>query len=163
MKKIFQARITWYQYAYLIGLVAASCYLFTDRLIFPAVGVVIILTLSLDHLLSTTYTLTEGKLIISRGRFLWLKIIPVKEIRSIAQKSSASICGFSLFRGVVIEYIDGAVDRRVLLRPREESTFVDILEELKTNADTDEIEDLLGHIQQLLNDIPEDDGLEEEI
>ncbi|MDR0746065.1 MAG: PH domain-containing protein [Mediterranea sp.] len=126
MNRIFHVRIAWYQYLYLIVLGGLSFFLLWEKNIISATCCMVLLVFLIERFLHTTYTFTtDGKLIISPGRFSGSKVIRLKDITSVEMRRSVSILGFSLLHYVMIGY---GADRYVSLFPLKELEFMMLLE-----------------------------------
>lgn len=125
MNRIFHIRITWYQYLYLILLGGLSFFLLWDKSIILAAICMLMLVFLIERFIHTTYTITtDGKLILSIGRFSKAKIIWLKDIISVERRNSVKIMGFSVLRYVMIKY---GADRYVSVLPLKEQEFIDLL------------------------------------
>lgn len=126
MNRIFHARITWYQYLYLILLGGLSFFLLWDKSIILAAICMVMLVFMIERFIHTTYTITtEGQLILSAGRFSKFKPIWLKDIVSVERRSSVKVGGFAVLRYVMIGYGKG---RYISVLPLKEQEFIDLLE-----------------------------------
>lgn len=105
MNRIFHARITWYQYLFLIILGVNAFVGLWCKYIILAVIVMLLLIVLIEQIIHTTYTITtDGKLIIDRGRFTRQRVIPINEIVSVRKVHSMKFGSFSVTEYVLIEY-----------------------------------------------------------
>lgn len=130
MDYIFHARITWYQYLYLILLGVLIFFLLENRHIPLAIGCMLLFILLIERMAHTTYMLTtNGQLTISSGRFTKSKTIRIKDIQSIEKRSSVKIAGFSVLNYILIGYNSG---QYISVLPAKEQEFIHTLEKIKT-------------------------------
>ncbi|NDV80591.1 PH domain-containing protein [Bacteroides sp. 51] len=126
MNRIFHVRIAWYQYLYLILLGGLSFFLLWDKSIILAAICMIMLVLLIERFIHTTYTITtDGRLILSSGRFSKPKTIWLKDIISVERRTSVRIGNFSVLQYVMIGYGAG---RYLSVLPLKEQEFIDLLE-----------------------------------
>lgn len=126
MNRVFHARIAWYQY-FLIGVlgVNASGFLWCKHII-PAVFMMLLLIVVIEQVIHTLYTLTpEGVLVLSYGRFIRKKSIPLTEITEVKRCSSMQLGRFAVTHYVLIEYGKGKYASTL---PVKEQEFMEAIE-----------------------------------
>jgi len=125
MNRIFHARITWYQYFYLILLGVLAFYLLWIKTIILAALCMLLLVFFIERFIHTTYTITTNdKLIISTGRFTKTKTIDITDIVSVEKKHSAKMGRFSVTSYLLIRY---STNKYVAVLPIREKEFINLL------------------------------------
>lgn len=133
MNRIFHARIAWYQHLYLILLGGLAFFLLWDKNIILAGMCMVLLVFLIERFIHTTYTITtDGKLILSIGRFSKPKVIWIKDIASVYTKKSVKIMGISALSYVLIAHVSG---RYTAVLPIKEREFVELLEEQRKHIE----------------------------
>ena len=131
MKRIFHARIAWYQYFLLVVLTGNVVAALWCKYILPAVLLILMLIVVIEQIIHTVYTVTpDGILEISTGRFIRKKVIPLSEITAIRKCHSMKFGRFSVTEYVLIEYGKG---KFVSVMPVKEREFVELLEKRLTD------------------------------
>ena len=98
-----------------------------EKNILIAVLFMLLLVVSIEKLIHTTYTVTpDGKLVLSFGRFSRSKEILMKDITSVERASSMQVGRFAVMRYVLVKYGEG---KCVVLLPVKEEEFIRLLEE----------------------------------
>ena len=121
MNRIFHARITLGQYLFLLLVSGMAFWALWDKHIILALVMVIILLLSIEKLIHTTYTITsDGLLVLYYGRFMRGKTIPLVEVTGVEQAHSMSLFGFKLMRCVWVHH----PGKTEALMPVKEEEFV---------------------------------------
>ncbi len=124
MNRIFHARITLGQYMFLLLVSGMAFWALWDKHIILALVMVIILLLSIEKLIHTTYTITsDGLLVLYYGRFMRGKSIPLIEVTGVEQAHSMSFFGFRLMRCVLVHH----AGKTEALMPLKESEFLDVI------------------------------------
>ena len=127
MNRIFHARIAAGQYLFIILAGALAVYGLWEKYILVAVLFMLLLIVSIEKLIHTTYTITpDNKLVLFFGRFSRGKEILLKDITSVERGSSMQIGKFAVMRYVLIKYGEG---KCVALLPVKEEEFIRLLEE----------------------------------
>lgn len=126
MNRIFHARIAWYQY-FLIAILGANAFGFLwCKHILLALILMLLLIVVIEQVIHTAYTLTaDGELILSYGRFIRKRIIPIAHITAVKQCSSMKFGSFAVTRYVLIEY--GKAKYATAL-PVKEQEFIELIE-----------------------------------
>lgn len=125
MNRIFHARIAWYQYFLLVILAVNAFASLWGKHIILAVLMMLLLIVVIEQVIHTSYTITsEGELILSYGRFIRQKTIPLKEITAIRRVHSMKFGGFSVTNYVLIEYGKGKFASAL---PAKEDEFIEKL------------------------------------
>ena len=129
MNRIFHARIAWYQY-FLVGILSVNAFGFLwFKYAVPAVFIMLLLIVVIEQAIHTTYTITsDDKLILSFGRFIRKKVIPVREIVSITKCHSMKFGKFSVTEYLLIEYGQA---KFVTVIPVKEREFVEWIDKRK--------------------------------
>jgi hypothetical protein len=110
----------------LLGVI--SFFFLWEKMIIPAACCMALLVFLIERFLRTTYTITtDGRLIISPGRFFGSRTIRLDDITFVEKRKSVSILGFSLLHYVMIGYGAG---RYMSLVPQKEMEFMTALKEL---------------------------------
>lgn len=131
MNRLFHARITWYQYLFLILLASQAFIAFWCKLALLGAVVILFLVVVIERIIHTIYTVTsDNQLIIDNGRFTKKKQIPIAEITSISRQHTMKIGRFCVSRYVLIEY-SGARCEGIILKKEKE--FIDLIEKRKIN------------------------------
>ena len=124
MNRIFHARITLGQYLFLLLVSGMAFWALWDKHIILALVMVIILLLSIEKLIHTTYTITsDGLLVLYYGRFMRGKTIPLVEVTGVEQAHSMSLFGFKLMRCVLVHH----AGKTEALMPLKESEFLNVI------------------------------------
>ena len=127
MNRIFHARIATGQYLFIILAGALAVYGLWEKYILVAVLFMLLLIVSIEKLIHTTYTITpDNKLVLFFGRFSRGKDILLKDITSVERGSSMQIGKFAVMRYVLIKYGE---NKCVALLPVKEDEFIRLLEE----------------------------------
>ncbi len=130
MKRIFHARITWYQYLYMVFLGLLSFWLLWQRVIIPATLCMLLIVFLIERLIHTTYAITaDDKLEIYHGRFSKTRIIKLDDIISIQQRQSP-LGRLTKTGYLLLEYGNG---KYVSLLPIKEQEFIELLTRRKVN------------------------------
>lgn len=99
MNRIFHARIAAGQYLFVALAGAIAVYGLWEKQILIAVLFMLLLVVSIEKLIHTTYTVTaDNKLLLFFGRFSRGKEILLKDITSVERTSSMQIGGFAVMR-----------------------------------------------------------------
>ena len=124
MNRIFHARITLGQYLFLLLVSGMAFWALWDKHIILALVMVIILLLSIEKLIHTTYTITsDGLLVLYYGRFMRGKTVPLVEITGVEQAHSMNLFGFKLMRCVLVHH----AGKTEALMPLKESEFLSVI------------------------------------
>lgn len=124
MNRIFQARITLGQYLFLLLVTGMTFWALWTKNIGLALMMVIVLLLSIEKLIHTTYTITgDGSLVLYYGRFMQGKTIPLGDITKVESAYSMSIFGFKLMRCVLVHHNQ----KTEALMPVKEKEFVELI------------------------------------
>ena len=122
MNRIFHARIAAGQYLFVALAGAIAVYGLWEKQILIAVLFMLLLVVSIEKLIHTTYTVTaDNKLLLFFGRFS-----RGKEITSVERASSMQIGGFAVMRYVLVRYGEG---KCAALLPVKEEEFIRLLEQ----------------------------------
>lgn len=126
MNRVFHARIAWYQY-FLIGVLGANAFGFLwCKNILLAACMMLFLVVVIEQVIHTVYTLTpEGVLVLSYGRFIRKKSIPLTEITEVKRCSSMQLGRFAVTHYVLIEYGKGKYASAL---PVKEQEFMEAIE-----------------------------------
>ncbi|WP_297328400.1 PH domain-containing protein [uncultured Bacteroides sp.] len=128
MNRIFHARIAVGQYLFLALIGILTLFLLWDMHAILAAICMVWLTISIEKLIHTTYTLTpDGKLILFFGRFSRSKVILLKDILSVERASSMRVGKFAVMRYVLVKH--GTKEKCAVLLPVKEEEFIRLLEE----------------------------------
>lgn len=129
MNRIFHARISWYQYLFLLLLGILAFFLVWDKMILPATACAILLIILIERFIHTTYTVTaDRQLILSAGRFSRVRTIRIADILSIQRRSSVKIGTFAVLNYLLIRY---GKDKYISVMPVKEQEFIKLIEEKK--------------------------------
>lgn len=132
MNRIFHARIAAGQYLFILLAGAMAVYSLWEKHILVAVLFMLLLVVSIEKLIHTTYTVTaDNKLLLFFGRFSRGQEILLKDITSVERTSSMRIGRFAVMRYVLIRYGEG---KCVVLLPVKEEEFIRLLEERISSA-----------------------------
>lgn len=138
MNRIFHARITWYQYLFLLLLGVNAFAALWCKYIILAVVVMLLLIVLIEQIIHTTYTITQdGQLILYRGRFTRQKTIDIKEITSVRKVHSMKFGSFSVTEYVLIEY--GAGKYASALPVKEEEFLKSLTSQKKESTNKEKI------------------------
>lgn len=135
MNRIFHARIAWYQY-FLLAVLAVNAFGFLwCKNILLAAALMLLLVVVIEQVIHTTYTVTtEGDLILSYGRFIRRKVIPIQEIIEMRKCTSMKIGRFSVTQYVLIEYGKGKFATALPVKERE---FVEAIEKKRNQPNNE--------------------------
>lgn len=127
MNRIFHARIAAGQYLFVVLAGAMAVYGLWEKHILVAVLFMLLLVVSIEKLIHTTYTVTtDDRLLLSFGRFSRGREILLKDITSVERTSSMRIGKFAVMRYVLVRY---GKDKCAVLLPVKEEEFIRLLEE----------------------------------
>ncbi|WP_308756119.1 PH domain-containing protein [uncultured Bacteroides sp.] len=127
MNRIFHARIAAGQYLFVVLAGAMAVYGLWEKHILVAVLFMLLLVVSIEKLIHTTYTVTtDDRLLLSFGRFSRGREILLKDITSVERTSSMQIGKFAVMRYVLVRY---GKDKCAALLPVKEEEFIRLLEE----------------------------------
>ena len=127
MNRIFHARIAAGQYLFVILAGTIAVYGLWEKNILVAVLFMLLLVVSIEKLIHTTYTVTpDGKLKLYFGRFSRSKEILLKDVISVERASSMQIGRFAVMRYVLVKYGAGKCE---VLFPVKEEEFIRLMEE----------------------------------
>ena len=108
MNRIFHARIAAGQYLFIILAGAMAVYGLWEKNILIAVLFMLLLVVSIEKLIHTTYTVTaDNRLLLFFGRFSRGREILLKDITSVERTSSMRIGKFAVMRYVLVRYGEG--------------------------------------------------------
>ena len=124
MNRIFHARIAAGQYLFVALAGAIAVYGLWEKQILIAVLFMLLLVVSIEKLIHTTYT--DNRLLLFFGRFSRGKEILLKDITSVERASSMQIGGFAVMRYVLVRYGEG---KCAALLPVKEEEFIRLLEQ----------------------------------
>lgn len=128
MNRIFHARIAAGQYLFLALIGILTVFMLWDKRPIPAAVCMLWLIVIIEKLIHTTYTVTsDGKLLLSFGRFLRGKEILLKDIVSVERASSMRVGKFAVMRYVLVKY--GQNGKCAVVLPVKEEEFIRLLEE----------------------------------
>ena len=124
MNRISHARITLGQYLFLLLVTGVAFWSLWNKQVVIAILAVGLLTVSIEKLIHTTYTVTaDGNLVLYYGRFLKSKTIAVNDVSATETVCSMNLFGFRLMRCVLVHHGDKAE----ALMPVKEEEFVKCL------------------------------------
>ena len=133
MNRIFHARIAAGQYLFVALAGVIAVYGLWEKQILIAVLFMLLLVVSIEKLIHTTYTVTaDNKLLLFFGRFSRGKEILLKDITSVERASSMQIGGFAVMRYVLVRYGEG---KCAALLPVKEEEFIRLLEQRMSQQD----------------------------
>ena len=133
MNRIFHARIAAGQYLFVALAGAIAVYGLWEKRILIAVLFMLLLVVSIEKLIHTTYTITaDNRLLLFFGRFSRGKEILLKDITSVERASSMQIGGFAVMRYVLVRYGEG---KCAALLPVKEEEFIRLLEQRMSQSD----------------------------
>ena len=128
MNRISHARIAVGQYLFLALIGVLTVIMLWNRHPIQAVVCMLWLTVVIERLIHTTYTVTpDGKLILFFGRFSRGKEILLKDIVSVERASSMQVGKFAVMRYVLVKY--GPHEKCAVLLPVKEEEFIRLLKE----------------------------------
>ena len=120
MNRIFHARVTPSQLIFLLLAATMAFWSFWEKLILVTVAFVLLLIIYIERLIHTTYTLTtDGKLVVSYGRFMRGKEMDLTEIAKVEPFRQR------FTHGVLIHLKKGAY---LSLQPIKETDFITEIE-----------------------------------
>lgn len=126
MNRIFHARIAGGQYLFLVLAATLTVYCLWEKQVIPAVLLMLLLVINIERLIHTTYTVTsDGKLVLSFGRFSRNKEILLRDITLVERACSMRIGKFAVMRYVLIRYGENKCKG---LLPVKEEEFIRLLE-----------------------------------
>lgn len=130
MNRIFHARMTWYNYVYLLILgFTAFALLWNKQMVF-AVIIMVFLIILIERIIHSTYTITtDGQLIIFLGRFTKKRILLVKDIRKVVKIKTFRIGRFYLTKYLLLQSAYGYI----AITPVKEDEMIAYL--VKTNPE----------------------------
>lgn len=127
MNRVFHARIAVGQYLFIFLAGAIAAYGLWEKHILIAILFMLLLVVSIEKLIHTTYTVTsDGKLRLFFGRFSRSKEIPLKDVTSVERTSSMRIGRFAIMQYVLVKY---GADKYVALLPVKEEELIRLLKE----------------------------------
>lgn len=127
MNRIFHARIAIGQYLFILLAAVLAVYGLWEKHILPAVLFMLLLIVSIERLIHTTYTVTpDGRLLLYFGRFSRSKEIGLKDITAVERASSMQVGRWAVMRYVLVRYGE---DKCVALLPVKEEEFIRLLRE----------------------------------
>ena len=105
MDRIFHARITAGQYAFLALATGATFFCLWERHAIVAALLMLLLTASIEKLIHTTYTLTgDGHLVLYYGRFLRGRTIALADITAVERVAGMRVAGRALGHSILIRH-----------------------------------------------------------
>ena len=124
MNRIFHARIAIGQYLFLLLVAGVTVWALWDKHIVLAVLMVILLVLSIEKLIHTTYTLTsDGHLVLYYGRFMKGKTISLQEVTGVERVCQIRLFGVGLLRCVLVHH----GNKTEALMPVKEEEFIEVI------------------------------------
>jgi len=124
MNRIFHARIAIGQYLFLLLVAGVTVWALWDKHIVLAVLMVILLVLSIEKLIHTTYTLTsDGHLVLYYGRFMKGKTISLQEVTGVERVCQIRLFGVGLMRCVLVHH----GNKTEALMPVKEEEFIEVI------------------------------------
>ena len=142
MDRIFHARIAVGQYLLLALVTVVTVWNLWEKHIVLAAVFMLLLVVSIERLIHTTYTLTrDGRLVLYYGRFSRVREIRVEDIVSVQRSSSMQIGGRAVMRYVLVRCKDG---RCHALMPVKEEEFIRALGFTASAGGTDNPSDSCG-------------------
>lgn len=125
MNRIFHARIAAGQYLFIFLAGAIAVYGLWEKHILIAILFMLLLVISIEKLIHTTYTVTpDGRLLLYFGRFSRNKEIRLKDITAVERTSSMQVGRWAVMRYVLVRYGEG---KCVALLPVKEEEFMTLL------------------------------------
>lgn len=126
MNRIFHARIAWYQYFLIVVLGVNAFVSLWCMNILLATCMMLLLVVVIEQVIHTVYTLTpDGVLVLSYGRFIRKRLIPMAEITAVSRCSSMQVGRFAVTHYVLIEYGKGKYATALPVNERE---FLELIE-----------------------------------
>lgn len=127
MNRIFHARIAAGQYLFILLAGAVAVYGLWEKNILIAILFMLLLIVSIEKLIHTTYTITtDNRLVLFFGRFSRGKEIRLEDITAVERTSSMQIGKFAVMRYVLIKYGES---KCVALLPVKEEEFIRLLQQ----------------------------------
>ena len=132
MNRIFHARISFYMYL-LIALVAAvAFYLLWNRMPIGGALMLLLLIVVIERVIHTTYTITtDGRLVVSYGRFQKPVEMPVNSIQRVEKLRSLRLGHHCLVEYLLICYDE---HKHVAVMPVKEDEFLETLHKRRTSC-----------------------------
>lgn len=133
MHRIFHARVPLHTIIFLFLLTVVCFWSFWTKTLVPALVTLLMLVVLVERIIHTTYTVTtDGRLIVSRGRFSSVLVLPLSDIRRIEKMRSANIGRFHLSEYLIIYYTgEGGAERSVTLQPTKEEELVAYIKKVR--------------------------------
>ena len=132
MNRTFHARIAGYQYFLTLLLGGNAVMAPWGKHALLALVWMLLLVVIIERIIHTSYTITpDNQLILSSGRFIRKRIIPLKEITSVTLRQSMRVGRFSVLRYVLIEYGNRKYASAL---PVKEQEFIALLEERRSKS-----------------------------
>lgn len=104
-----------------------TAYSLWEKHILMAVVFMLLLVVSIEKLIHTTYTVTpDGRLLLFFGRFMRGREILLKDVTGVERASSMRFGRFAVMRYVIIRYGEGKCE---VVLPVKEDEFVRLLQE----------------------------------
>ena len=125
MNRIFHARIAKAQYLFILLNGFLVAYGLWEKHILTALLFTLVLIVCIERLIHATYTITtDGKLVLSFGRFSRRKEILLKDITSVERASSMRVGRWAVMRYVLVKH---GQDKCEVLLPVKEEEFIRLL------------------------------------
>lgn len=141
MNRIFHARVAIGQYLFILLSTVIVVYELWEKHILLAAIFMLLLIVSIERLIHTTYTVTtDGRLLLYFGRFSRSKEIQLKDITAVERASSMRVGRWAVMRYVLVRYGE---DKCEALLPVKEEEFIRLLGERNSLSLTRQ-----GHQQQ---------------
>lgn len=132
MNRIFHARIAIGQYLFILLATALTVYGLWEKHILLAVFFILLLIVSIERLIHTTYTVTtDGRLLLYFGRFSRSKEIGLKDVTAVERASSMQVGKCAVMHYILIRYREG---KCVALLPVKEEEFVGLIRKQMSEA-----------------------------
>lgn len=132
MNKIFHEKIGWSQYLYLILLTFIVLWSMWGKYIVVIIIAMLLLVVTIEKIIHTTYTVTtDGRLIVSHGRFCKKKEIEIRNINSVEKCHSMNFRNFHFAEWILIRYSD---NKYLSVMPIKEQEFINLIKHSKAKS-----------------------------
>lgn len=132
MDRTFHAHVHFTMYILITILAIGACMAFWYRMAVYGAAMLLFLTVVIERIIHTTYTITgENKLIVCYGRFMRKRTIPVKAVRRIEKCRHIRLCGHCLLSYLLIVYDN---EKYIPVMPVNEDDFLKVLTKSRQEA-----------------------------
>jgi uncharacterized membrane protein YdbT with pleckstrin-like domain len=139
MDRIFHAKVNLYKLLFIALLTLLAVWALWEKQPLWGALLLVWLVAVIEQVIHTTYTLTtDGRLVISRGRFSKEKQLPLSRLRRVEKIRPLRLGSHALLTYLLLVYTDesGTHEKSLSVQPVKEDEFLELLEKKASKKDT---------------------------